>query len=388
MLTELKKLIFLFSLLIIPFHLWADQNVRIGLLGLDKPLSITIKVCSGQYRMAAGGQLYVLGEQDNILIVRAGEKILVSIPQHRTVLADSVVLEPGADGDYFSLRNNLRSELKREYKGKLIVKADIASLLAINEVGTMDYLMGVVQAEAGYKGAVEYFKTQALLARTYLYMHYYEHTRDGFNLCDNTDCQVYHGMSQTAIIREAVEETAGMVLVSADSVLVFTPFHSNCGGQTESPENVWLTAMPHISEVTDPYCSFSRNAKWTREIELADWISYLAAHGYKHAGNCELEFEQLSRKRNYMAGEFSYPLTRIREEWGLKSAFFSLKIENEMVYVEGRGYGHGVGLCQEGTWVMADRGFKMEEIIGFYFHGLLIADINDVRPATVINSAF
>ncbi len=388
MLTELKKIILLFSLLLVSSHLQAEKNVRIGLLSLDKPLSLTLRICSGQYNMEAGGQSFTLNEHDNILIVRAGEKILVSIPRYRTVLADSMVLEPGAGDNYFSLRNNLRSDIKREYQGKLIVKPDIASLLAINEVGTADYLMGVVQAEAGFKGGVEYFKTQALLARTYLYMHYYKHAQDGFKLCDNTHCQVYHGRSQLHIIEEAVEKTAGMVLVNTDSVLVFSPFHSNCGGQTEAPENVWLTAMPHISEVIDPYCAFSRNAQWTREIKTMDWIDYLAAHGYKHINDRELEFEQLSRKRNYTAGDFSYPLTRIREDWGLKSAFFSLKLDEDTVRLEGRGYGHGVGLCQEGAWVMADRGFEMTEIIGFYFRNLLIVDIVDARPATVINGAF
>lgn len=388
MLTELKKIIFLFSLLLVSSHLSAEKNVRIGLHSLDKPLSLTLKICSGQYNMQAGGESFTLYEHDNILLVRAGEKILVSTPRYSTVLADSMVLEPEAGENYFSLRNNLRSSIKREYRGKLTVKPDIASLLAINEVGTDDYLMGVVQAEAGFKGGLEYFKTQALLAGTYLYMHYFKHTRDGFNLCDDTHCQVYHGMSQTVIIGEAVEETADMVLVNADSMLVFTPFHSNCGGQTESPEDVWLTAMPHISEVTDPYCAFSRNARWTREINKTDWISYLAAHGYKHTDDRNLEFEQLSRKSDYRAGDFSYPLIRLRAEWGLKSAFFSLKLDNDIIRLEGRGYGHGVGLCQEGARVMAERGFKMKEITGFYFRNLLIIDINDVRPATVINSAF
>ncbi|MFO7754923.1 MAG: SpoIID/LytB domain-containing protein [Bacteroidales bacterium] len=388
MLTELKKIIFLFGLLSVSFHLSAEKNVRIGLLSLDKPLSINVSIGSGQYNMKTGGESFILNEHDNILIVRAGEKILVSIPRHRTLLVDSMVLEPEAGDNYFSLRNNLRAEIEREYSGSLVVKSDIASLSVVNEVDLVDYLRAVVQAEAGFKGGLEYFKTQALLARTYLYMHYFNHARDGFNLCDNTHCQVYHGISQTAIIREAVEETKDKVLVNADSMLVFTPFHSNCGGQTESPENVWLTAMPHISEVTDPYCAFSRNARWTREIDKTEWIKYLAVHGYKHRDDRDLEFEQLSRKRDYTAGDFSYPLTRIRAEWGLKSAFFSLKPDNDIIRLEGRGYGHGVGLCQEGAWVMAERGFKMKEIIGFYFRDLLIAGINDVRPAPVVSSTF
>jgi stage II sporulation protein D len=59
-----------------------------------------------------------------------------------------------------------------------------------------------------------------------------------------------------------------------------------------------------------------------------------------------------------------------------------------MIILNGKGYGHGVGLCQEGAKVMSMRGFKMEEIINFYFRGLLIIDIKDVKPAVEINSAF
>ena len=61
---------------------------------------------------------------------------------------------------------------------------------------------------------------------------------------------------------------------------------------------------------------------------------------------------------------------------------------NDNIVLNGRGYGHGVGLCQEGARVMAKRGFKMREIINFYFRDLLIIDIKDVKPAVEINSAF
>lgn len=385
---ELKKVVMFFTLLMFSMLVLADGSVKIGLISLDRPLSITVKICSGNYIMEADGQSLVINEYDNILMVRAGGKILLSTSRYNTVLADSVVLVPGEGDNYFSLRNNLHAEIEREYSGKLVVKSDLASLSVINEVSVVDYLRAVVQAEAGFKGGVEYFKTQALLARTYLYMHFFKHVRDGYNLCDETDCQVYHGRSESIIIKEAVEETAGLVLVNTDSMLVFTPFHSNCGGRTESPENVWLKSMPHVSEVTDPYCNFSRNAKWIKKIDKDEWINYLRSHGYEHNNDSDLAFEQLSRKRYYRAGDFSYALTRIREEWSLKSAFFSLEPGNGIVILKGRGYGHGVGLCQEGARGMAERGFNMKEIIEFYFHDLLIIDKNDVRPASVINSAF
>lgn len=369
-------------------HSQANGVIRVGLLSLDNPLSLTVTVIEGNYKLLAGRQSIVLLKDDNILINRAGEKILVSTEMSNNILADSVVIQSAEKACYFSIRNNNRAAEPREYTGNLIVKSDIESLLAINEVDNDMYLAGVVQSEAGVKGNIEYFKTQAVLARTYLFMNIKRHTLDGYHVCDRTHCQAYNGKSESKTINQAVHATRGQVLVNADSLLVFTPFHSNCGGQTESSGNVWLTRMPHISGVTDPYCTSSNNARWTKKINRKDWISYLRNNGYRHNDNDILDFEQLNRKRYYSAGSFSYPLTRLREDWNLKSSFFSVSLDDSTVILNGKGYGHGVGLCQEGARVMTERGFKMREIIDFYFDGLLIINIDDVKPSLEISSAF
>jgi len=366
-----------------------NGTIRIGLVSLDNPLSLTVKICSGQYTIMTGGKSFTLNEHDNILVNSAGTKVLVTTPFKNSFLADSVVLHSTDPHAYFSISNNLSQTFRlREYDGKLVIKPAGSCLLAINEIDKEKYLMGVVQAEVGTKGNKEYFKTQALLARTYLYMHVNRHIHEGYNICDDVHCQAYHGLSSVKLINEAVEETNDMVLVNEDSMLIAAPFHSNCGGQTESSENVWLSALPHISNVTDPYCAFSRNARWTKEIGLEEWISYLSRYGYQHHSKDELAFEQLSRELNYLAGSFSYPLASIREELGLKSAFFSVYPDEDTVSLEGRGYGHGVGLCQEGARVMSERGFEMQEIIGFYFRDLHILDIDDVNPGFIITSTF
>ncbi|MDT8400373.1 MAG: SpoIID/LytB domain-containing protein [Bacteroidales bacterium] len=363
-------------------------DIRIGLLSLDRPFSLTINISGGEYKMLAGGNCVNLKKYDNILIVRAGNQVLATTASGNTLVADSISLIAGGSESYCSVRNNLREGSPGKYYGHLTVMSDIGALLAVNTVDVEHYLAGVVQAEAGFKGNPEYFKTQAMLARTYLYMNIDRHMRDGYNLCDKIHCQAYHGRSEVEVIHEAVKATSGRVLANADSFLVFAPFHSNCGGQTQSSENVWLAAMQHLSGVIDPYCGFSRNAHWKKEISVAEWIAYLGEHGYRHQDTNDLVFKQWSRKRDYIAADFSFPLIKIREDWELRSTFFSLSLDNDSVIIDGRGYGHGVGLCQEGTMVMSERGFKMEEIIGFYFRGLKILDIKDVKPSVEISTAF
>jgi stage II sporulation protein D len=74
---------------------------------------------------------------------------------------------------------------------------------------------------------------------------------------------------------------------------------------------------------------------------------------------------------------FSIPLRTIRSDLNLKSTFFSVFTEGDSVILKGRGYGHGVGLCQEGAMVMASNGFKYRDIINFYYTGVIISDIKN-----------
>jgi stage II sporulation protein D len=67
----------------------------------------------------------------------------------------------------------------------------------------------------------------------------------------------------------------------------------------------------------------------------------------------------------------------MRTDLNLRSAFFTLSVEGDSITIHGRGYGHGVGLCQEGAMVMADNGYTFKQIIDFYYTRVRIADIKD-----------
>lgn len=74
---------------------------------------------------------------------------------------------------------------------------------------------------------------------------------------------------------------------------------------------------------------------------------------------------------------FQYLCIRSGTILGLRSTFFSLKVEGDSVYFDGKGYGHGAGLCQEGAMVMAEKGFDFRQIINFYYEGVIVSDINN-----------
>ena len=101
--------------------------------------------------------------------------------------------------------------------------------------------------------------------------------------------------------------------------------------------------------------------------------------------NINYSFSQLTRQNDYSLGSFSIPFSKIRTDLRLKSAFFSVQQEGNNIILKGRGYGHGVGLCQEGAMVMASKGFKFREIIGFYYPDVIITDI---KYAKVVKNDF
>jgi stage II sporulation protein D len=252
-------------------------------------------------------------------------------------------------------------------------------LVLINISDIEKYISGVVKAEGGSGKNLEYFKTQAIIARTYMYKYFDKHSSDRYNVCDNTHCQAFNGLTSDTLLNRAVLETRGLVILDKDSVLIISAFHSNCGGETSSSEEVWLSDQPYLKAVKDPYCLNSRNSTWTKSLSLKEWVSYLRKSGYQ--GNTDypsgFNFLQESRLTDYKTGSFTISLRTIRSDFDLRSTFFSLYAKGDSVIFDGRGYGHGVGVCQEGAMEMAAKGFNYKQIIDFYYFGVIISDIKN-----------
>jgi stage II sporulation protein D len=131
--------------------------------------------------------------------------------------------------------------------------------------------------------------------------------------------------------------------------------------------------------VVDPYCLSSKNAVWGKSFSLKDWFEFIKKSGYNGSTDdpAALSFIQKSRSIDYKTGSFAMPLRTIRTDMNLRSTFFSVVYEGDSVILKGKGYGHGVGLCQEGAMVMAANGFNYRQIIDFYYFGVLITDIKN-----------
>ena len=374
-------LIIVFSFL---YFAIAFPQFRIRLLSDESDNLVIFKVIEGTYKIKSGsGKITDVNSGESVILTRMGNRLSVKTRNENGFTCDSVELIMVGSECQFSLRTESENSLKRIYNGNLICKSDLGSVFLINTPDTEDYIAGVVMAEGGNGGSVEYYKTQAVLVRTYLNKYEKKHINDFFNLCDGVHCQAYHGITTDSLIVNAVLKTKGEVITDQDSVLIISAFHSNCGGETVAAADVWLIDQPYLKKVIDPYCLSSRNATWETRISTADWTAYLQKKSFMEniTAPSVFNFTQKNRKVNYAVATFNYPLTVIRADFGLKSTFFSVTSAGDYVILKGKGYGHGIGLCQEGAMVMAKKGLDYKQIINFYYSCVKLIDVKHVKFA-------
>ena len=348
----------------------------------QKPAYVIFTVISGKYEIATGeGDTCNLISGEPVVLSRFNGKVFCKTRNTKGFLSDSVQFTGLTGYDNFSLRINSSESAIRYYSGDFQCFHDLETLLMVNICDMEKYIAGVVKTEGGTGRNEEYFKTQAVIARTYTCKYLNKHIIDRHNLCDGTHCQAFHGVTEDSVILKAVLHTKGLVIVSSDSTLIISAFHSNCGGETSPSEYVWVTSKPYLKKVVDPYCLNSRNAAWEKSISAKEWTGWLVKNGY--SGNYTdpsiFNFAQSSRLPSYIAGSLSIPLQVIRTGFGLRSSFFSVTAEGDSLLLKGRGYGHGVGLCQEGAMEMAVKGFDFRDIIRFYYSDVHIISIENAR---------
>jgi stage II sporulation protein D len=357
-------------------------QVKIRLFAAKQLKVALISVKEGKFNIDTydNKPLY-LSEGESAVFVFYGGKVAVKARNTTSFACDSLIMKGMTGTDVFSVRINGKSDAEQKYTGDLQCYPDLGFLVLIDSCNIDQYIAGVVKAEGGTGRNIEYIKTQALIARTYMYRYFDRHLLDRYNLCDDTHCQAYMGITTNQLIIKAVNETSGLVVLGSDSTLIMSAFHSNCGGETVSSENVWLSGQPYLKKVSDPYCTGSNNARWSKKIPLADWKAYLNKSGSSSNGNTAQDFSysQIIRQKDYRIGSFTIPFKKIRDDLNLKSTFFSVFIDGNYIILKGRGYGHGVGLCQEGAMAMAAKGFNYKQILKFYYTDIIISDIKSAR---------
>lgn len=358
------------------------QKVLIGIF-YDVPLkSVVFAPAYGSYKIYCDNDLTEITDfRSAVSIHPVKDSLVITFIDGKKLRVTEIKIVSENRYAYFRLCHNLKPLYFRLYDDGLIVRNRFGNLLLVNEVDINDYLCGVLEKEAGKKKHSEYYKTQAVLCRTYWAKARPNHYAEGFELCDGTHCQAFMGKSsEVKAIVEAVTSTDDIIACDTSGLPITAVFHSNCGGQTEASENVWSNPKPYLKPVTDQYCMESSNSTWSKTISQKEWIQYLGSCGFKIDSGYDIShfgFPQENRTKYYKVGNDSVQFVRLRSELKLKSAFFSVVPGDGVVKLYGRGYGHGVGLCQEGAMNMAKKGKSFEEIIHFYFTNVELRSISE-----------
>jgi stage II sporulation protein D len=347
-----------------------------------KVSSVIISPLSTEYNIYYDGKLLNDVDPGSVLeLVQEGDSIRIKTLERTLGKCASLKLLAKNSACSFKLKTIAPLSRVRTYPDNVEISIAFKTLRIINVLDVEDYIAGVVEAESGTKTTSEYYKLQAILCRTYALSHMRRHEAEGFHICDQVHCQAFKGRTLDTDIINAVEDTRGLVIVDSDLNLITAAFHSNCGGQTVNSEDVWALPVPYLKAVRDTFCLAMPHAKWVRKIATEDWMSYLALkHKYPVQDSVSfinaVNYPQDIRSIYFIDKGLKIPLKTIRSDWQLKSTYFSIQQKSDSVIFTGKGYGHGVGLCQEGAMRMAKLGYVYKDILHFYYKDVHLVDLS------------
>lgn len=360
-----------------------SQTIDISVLNSKDLKSVTVSIRQGKYYLRHGNE--TLGEyrKNSIFYIsRFGNSLQVRDKKNFIGNFSEVSLV-AIDGEGILAVKPVNPTLGSiAYDDDIIFRLEGDKMQMINRIAMEKYIAAVIEAEGGNGAEEEYYKTQAVLIRTFTIKNLLKHAEEDFNLCDEVHCQAYKGRSsQNPKIHSATLATEGMVVIDADSVLIMSPFHSNCGGETSSSGLYWQKDLPYLEAVKDPFCTKASNAVWDVRVERDAWLKFIDRIKNENIDFSRHDFSfTIPHRTKFVAIHgLQINMRSVREHFHLKSSFFNLEDTGEEIIFHGKGYGHGIGMCQQGAMEMAVVGYTWPDILHFYFHNVSVADYREME---------
>lgn len=276
---------------------------------------------------------------------------------------------------------------------------------SVEQIAIDEYLYGVVSAEMPVNFNIEALKAQAIVARTYTIYKIIQNSgkHENADICDNSACcqawiskqdrlEKWKQNSDESIssnpeanwnkIIAAVEETKGKIITyNGQPINAF--FHSNSGGKTEIPLNVWGgTGYPYLQTVAtsgeNAYSQYNSEVTISKNEFIEKLKSKDAQFNIDFNSNDAiqvLEYTEGGRIKIIKIGNIQLSGVEMRNLFGLRSANFIIEIQNDNVKFTVIGYGHGVGMSQTGADSLANTGNNAEQIIKHFYTGVEIIEI-------------
>lgn len=343
----------------------------------------------------------------------------------------TLLFEPDSPADAtFTLKNvsigigfHWERAEEQTFRGALQLVEDAGWVQAVNVLPVEQYLASVISSEMSAHASLEFLKAHAVISRSWLLATMqkaerqqqvavcHEQLGEGsvirwydsdvhrlFDVCADDHCQRYQGISrqQNPHAEEAVAATRGVVLTYAGE-LCDTRFSKCCGGMTERFESCWeAVAHPYLVVKPDPYCNTSDPMvlrqvlnsydqetvdfyRWTMTYtrdELTELIGRKSGIDFgrildlvpvERGGSGRIVRLQVVGERRTLVVGKELEIRKWLSESHLYSSAFDVEKTDDGFVLHGRGWGHGVGLCQIGAAVMGEQGFAYDQILNFYY---------------------
>jgi len=297
------------------------------------------------------------------------------------------------------------------YRGSVRLFEDsFGKITVVNLVKLEKYLYGVIKSEMLINSPVEALKSQAVVARTYAIKNQHKFLKEkGFGLTDDVRSQVYNGIEdEHQIARDVVNATRGKILTYKDEP-ISAYYHSACGGSTSDSRDWYGKEIEFLRAKTCTDCSAYRNYNWKLDIDYSEITYKLRVKGHRLGGIHDIEFERTEEGRvrkvilKDSTGDLkmtgaafrtllgpsrlrstifkvvnplkSKPKNQDKAELAILSIIHGSRKKDKSLFLEGSGFGHGVGLCQWGAKGLAKQGFNYQDILRYYYTGVTVASL-------------
>lgn len=264
----------------------------------------------------------------------------------------------------------------RWYRGRARIVPTNKGLTAVNQVDLEQYLYSVLGAEMDGNWPLEALKAQAVAARTYALYKRQSSANSVYDLGSTQASQVYKGLqteSQRTLM--AVSATNGQVLTYRGKIIL-AAFHSASGGHTENVEDVWSDPLPYLRGVPD-YDQGTPGYQWVKNFSPTELGRRLGLGIVR-----SVIPERITRYGSAIAvkvvsdrGTRSLSGTQLRERLGLRSTRFTVTSTPTAFQINGRGFGHAIGMSQWGAYKLAKSGANYQQILLHYYRGATLAKI-------------
>jgi stage II sporulation protein D len=355
------------------------ETLRVGMWTLWRDREVTLSPAGGAHKtfLRACTDCATLAFREPILVKAAGDGLTLS-GAGRTGNAQRLEVSGGVTLDAHGESVTLPYPVSISSRSGVLA---IAVTLPIES-----YVERVVASESSAADSAESLKALAIVVRSFALHEAHGHA--GYDLCDSTHCQLLHWSANSgrqAAAHAAVLATGGETLwFQGQRALAY--FGKDCGGRTASPAEVWprARAAPYLPSQPDPFCTQDGGKEWASEISRADLTAALAAHGLAPAGWRNLAVARRGESgraialrldaREIQAEDFRLAVGESLGWNKIPSTWFEVSRQGDRFAFHGRGWGHGVGLCQKGAAAMAAEGRTAREILEQYFPGAVAAD--------------